>query len=77
MSLLAARDALMEASRKGISPTIEALDDLMDEIEDFFTFVGDYDEWDALYYKGANSPEPGFSLEKLRVQLGLRKGGAE
>lgn len=51
------------------------VDDLIDDLEDFFTFIEDYDEWQALYYRGAGSPEPGFSLEKLREALGFDEDG--
>lgn len=51
------------------------VDDLIEDLEDFFTFVEDYDEWDVIYYFGAESPGPGFRLEKLREALGFDEEG--
>lgn len=84
MSMKAARDALVDATQRGISPTIEALDELLDEIDDFFTFVEDYDEWEMMcerWIETEDGPQldaqPGFSLEKLRTRLGFNKDGTE
>lgn len=53
----------------------DALVELMEEVDDFLTAIEDYDEWDALHYKGGSSPEPGLSLEKLRKLLGFNREG--
>lgn len=53
----------------------DALVELLEAVGDFVTAVEDYDEWDALYYKCGDSPQPGFSLEKLRGLLGFDEEG--
>lgn len=73
------RKAMKEADKAlngGTDANVQdALVELMEEVDDFLTAIEDYDEWDAMYYKSGNSPEPGFSLEKLRVLLGFNKEG--
>lgn len=54
---------------------VAAVEELLIEIEDFFTFIEDYDEWDAMRYGGRDEPEPGFTVEKLREKLGFDKEG--
>lgn len=73
------RNAMSEADKAingGTDADIQdALVELLEEVEDFMTAIEDYDEWDALWYKGGDSPEPGFSVEKLRVLLGFDREG--
>lgn len=75
MSVKVSLERVKIAAYQGISPTVDALEDLIDDLDDFLALVEDYDEWDAMYYKGSQEPEPGFSLGKLRMALGYDKEG--
>lgn len=83
MSVKDSLAALKVATEKGVRPTIEALDDFIDDVEDFLTFVEDYDEWESMdekiTYDADGVPEriiePGFPVSKLRTALGYDKEG--
>lgn len=82
MSVIAAREELLDAMHRGISPTIPALEDFIEEVNDFLTLVNDYDEWESMRETATQdengthySSEPGFSLVKLRKMLGYEGKG--
>lgn len=47
MSLVESREAVLTAMYRGVSPTIEALTEFVEEVNDFLLSINDCDEWDA------------------------------
>lgn len=80
-SVLEAKTAVEEAAKLGVTPVVEALDDLLEALDDFLEFVADYDEWEAMRERVAYSDDgvpftvygPGFSTAKLSAKLGMDK----
>lgn len=78
MSVISAREKLWAAMDAGISPTIEALIEFREELDDFLIMVNDYDEWDAdretVVDNGDHGLEfvhdPAVTVQKLRKMLG-------
>lgn len=78
MTVIEAREALVNAMAMGISPTIPALEDFLEAVNDFCTSVNDYDEWNAdkrvVTYGGDGEAdvyhEPAITVAKIRTLLG-------
>lgn len=76
MSVVESREAVLAAMHRGVSPTVEALTEFMEEVNDFLISINDYDEWDAdkaTYQSGeAVEPvhEPAITVAKLRKLAG-------
>lgn len=76
MSVIQAREKLLLAMQAGISPTIPAIENFLEEVNDFLTVINDYDEWDAdkATYQTRDSVEPthepAITVAKLRKVLG-------
>lgn len=79
MSVVSAREALLEALNRGVTPSIEAGEVLLEEVNDFMLLVNDYDEWDATkdrwqHTADRDTPdlmsEPAITVKKLRRMLG-------
>lgn len=84
MSVISARRALLNAMNMGVHPTIPALEDFIEEVNDFLLLVNDYDEWDTaqegwVYGDGDEPPvrddQPAITVNKLRKMLGYSEGG--
>lgn len=78
MSIIQAREKLLLAMQAGISPTIPAIENFVEEVDIFLTVVNDHDEWDATRERNIDDGcgeihvehEPALTVAKLRKALG-------
>lgn len=77
MSLVESREAVLAAMHRGVSPTVEALAEFVEEVNDFLISINDCYEWDAakesvLDVDGSLDlrKEPAITVKRLRKMAG-------
>ncbi|AHL18520.1 hypothetical protein ISF9_050 [Microbacterium phage vB_MoxS-ISF9] len=78
MSVIEARQDILDALNVGITPTHTDIANFVEEVNDLLIMVNDYDEWDADKETAVDNGdhglefvhEPAITVQKLRKMLG-------